>query len=187
IGELAVLHIKDKAAIDAAHREQDTIGPTLWYIGVDRHRMRHIDKARSRVTGHALSVGIINVLLAIDRDLRPFLGEALHTSAVDWHYLVLAGLDVPHADHRDQPVALGFGKIVGFRKILLQLVKLPALRIELDKLVVIDWRPKRQARLGERSAGPRTHGPPSVVVKRAMAKHLEVLGDMQRWCLSVVE
>src|SRR6516165_2807217 len=178
IGELPVLHVKDKAAIDAAHREQHTVRPTLGYVGVDRHPMRHIDQARSRVTGYALSAGIINVLLAIDRDLRPLLGEALHTSAIDWHYLILAGLDVPHADHRNQPIALRLREIVGFCKIFFEIVELPPLGIELNKLVVIDWRPEGQTRLGKRGTGPWAHGPPSVVVKGAMTKHLEVLRDM---------
>ena len=94
--------------------------------------MRHIDQAGSSVTRHALGSGIINVLLAIDRDLRPLFGEALHTAAIDWHYLVLSSLDVPHADHRDQPIALLLGKIVSFRIILLEIVKLPAFGIEFD-------------------------------------------------------
>jgi hypothetical protein len=126
-------------------------------------------------------------LLAIDRDLRPLIREALCAATIDWQHLVLSSLDVPHADHGDQPIALLLGKIVGLRKILLEIVEFPALGIELDQLVVIDRRPKRQTGLGERGAGPWAHGPPAVMIEGAMAKHLEILGDMQRRGVSVVE
>ena len=149
--------------------------------------MRHVNQARSGVTRHALGSSIINVLLAIDRDLRPLIREALCAATIDWQHLVLSSLDVPHADHGDQPIALLLGKIVGFRKILADIVKLPALGIELGQLVVVDRRSERQTGLGERGARPGAHRPPAIVIEGAMAKHLEILGDMQRRRVGVIE
>ena len=119
-------------------RIEHALGAALGHVGMHRHRVRHVDQARRGIAGHHLGAGVIDVLLAVDRDLRPLIREAQGAAAVDRQDVVLAGLDVPHADHGDQPVALLRGEVVGFREILVEVVKLPALGIELGELVVVD-------------------------------------------------
>ncbi len=118
VGELAVLDVEREAAVVAAHGEQHAFGAALGHVGVHRHRMRHVDHARRGIGRHHLRAGIVDVLLAVDRDLRSRLGEAQGAAAVDRQHVVLAGLDVPHADHGDQPVALLFGEVVGLGEVL---------------------------------------------------------------------
>ena len=131
--------------------------------------------------------GIIDVLLTIDRNLRPLIRHALNATTVDRQHVVLAGLDVPHPDHRNQAVALLLSEVHGLGEILVEIVELPPLGVEFDELVVVDRRAEGEAGFGERSSWPRAHGPPTVVIERAMAHHLEILGDVERGSLGVVE
>ena len=54
--------------------------------------------------------------------------------------------------------------------------------IKLNKLVVADRITEAAARFGKRGARPGTYGPPAIMKQRAVAKHLEVLGEMQAGC-----
>ena len=107
--------------------------------------MRHVEQAWRRNGRDHLSAGVVDVLLAIDGNLRALVGKAQRAPAVDRQHVVLAGFDVPHADHGDQPVALLVGEVVRLGEILLQVVELPAFGVEFGELVVIEGRAERQA------------------------------------------
>src|SRR5215813_11327439 len=141
--------------------------------------MRDTNQSGTRVVGHDLSPGVVDVLFAAFRDSRPLLREARRPPTVDRQDLVLPGLDVPHADHGDQPTTLFTCQVRGLCVVLIQVVKLPAFLIKLDQLVVVNWRPKRQPGLSEGGAGPRAHRTPTIVIKRTMPEHLKVLSDVK--------
>ena len=149
--------------------------------------MGPVQHPRRRIQRHHLGTGVIDVALAVGGDLRPLHREALSAAAVDRQHVVLAGLHIPHADHGDQAVALIGGEVVGFGEILLEVVELPAVGIELDQLVVADRISEATARFHKRAAGPGAHGSPAIVIERAVAKHLEVLGEMAVRCGGIGE
>src|SRR6516165_8227836 len=75
VRQLAVLDVEDEAPVVPTHREQDAFRTTLGNVGVYRYRVRYVDQMRRRIARHDLGARVVDVLLAIDRDLRPFLGE----------------------------------------------------------------------------------------------------------------
>ena len=45
VAQLALLDVENKAAVDAAHREQHALRSTFRHVGVHRNRMRHLIRA----------------------------------------------------------------------------------------------------------------------------------------------
>ena len=67
------------------------------------------------------------------RGHQRFLGDHPgQAAAVDRHHLVLAGLHVPGADHRDQPVTVLGGDVVVLGEVGGDVVELPALGVQLE-------------------------------------------------------
>src|SRR6185295_16366027 len=67
-------------------------------------------------------------------------------------------------------------EVVGLRELLVNVVQLPGVVIETGA-----------ARGQPRQSAVQTPGDPAVVVERAVAEHLEVLGDSPAWCGLVAE
>ena len=97
--------------------------------------------------GTILGAGIVDVVLAVGRDLRARVGEAGGAAAIDGQHVVLAGLDVPHADHGDQPGALLLGEVLRLGEVLVEVGELPAVGVELGQHVVCDRVAELAARL----------------------------------------
>ena len=94
---------------------------------------------------------------------------------VDRQHAVLACFGVPGADQRDQPVAVLLGEVVVLRRVLRDVVELPAGGVELGQLLCADRLAETDSGLGERRARPGADCSPAVVVDGSMAEHLEVL------------
>ena len=84
-------------------------------------------------------------------------------------------------------IAVVEGDVVVLREICCHVVQLPVLGVQFRQLLGRNRLPEKFARFGERRAGPRADGAPAVVVKRAVAHHLEVLRDVFGWGLRVTE
>ena len=131
--------------------------------------------------------GIVGVAGAGHRDLRTLDRKPQLAPRVDRQDVVLARLDVPGRDHLDQLRAVVSGDVVVLGEVRVDVIKLPALGIQLGQLVLVDRRAKGQARFGERCPRPRAHRAPAVVIDRAVPHHLEVLGDVLRGRLRIVQ
>jgi hypothetical protein len=93
--------------------------------------VRDVHQTGRCITRHLLGPCVVDVFLAIDRDLRPLFRQARNATTIDRKDVVLAGLDVPHADHRDQTVALLFCEVGCLGKIIVEVVEFPSLGVEL--------------------------------------------------------
>ena len=112
-------------------------------------------------------------------DGRAFHDEAAADVAVDGQNVVLARFSPPAADHFDQLVAVLGGQVVAFGVVLVHVVQLPVVGLDIHQHLVGNGGAKLAALLGglgEARARPRADRPPAVVVDRAVAEHLEVLG-----------
>ena len=140
--------------------------------------MRPVQHLGRREVRDRLGVGEVHVAVARCGEQRSLDEQPRQRAAVDRHDVVLAGLDVPRADQRDQAVAVVGGDVLRLGEVLLDVVQLPARDVELAQRVRRDRCTERLLGLRERRARPRAHGAPAVVVDGTVADHLEVLGVM---------
>ena len=171
----AVLDVEGVAAGGGSLAEQDALGARLGDLDVGGDAVRAVEHPRPGEERDRLRVRVVDERVPRRGDQRFLDRHARDAAAVDGHHVVLAGLDVPGRDQRDQPVAVLGGEVVVLGGVLGDVVELPALRVELGELLGGDRLAEPLAGLGERRPRPRAHRPPAVVVDRAVAHHLEVL------------
>ena len=174
--QLPVLEVERPAADAGALAQQDAFGAARRDVYVGGDGMRAVQDPWPGEERHGLGAGPVGVAVPCFGDLRPLGHQPLHSAAVDGQDVVLTSLDIPLRDHLDQLVPVLGGKVVVLRRVLGDVVQLPVMGIQVGQRLRRDRRTERLARLGERRTRPRAHGPPPVVVDRAVAEHLEVLG-----------
>ena len=187
VAKLAVLDEERVAARCGALAEQHALGAVLGDLDIGCDAVRPVQHLRCCEVRDRLRVRPVGVAVARQRDQRLLGHHPGEAAAVDRHHVVLAGLDVPGADHGDQPVAVVGGHVLGLREVVGDVVELPAGRVERGERLRRDRLAESLAGLGERRPGPGADRPPAVVVDRPVAEHLEVLRVVVGLRLRVVE
>src|SRR6185436_7894672 len=111
VPKLAVLDEQGISARGRALAEQHALGPLLRDLDVCSDAVRAVEHLRRRSVRHRLRVRHVRVAVAWRRDLGLLADHTGEAAAVNWHDLVLAGLDVPGTDHRDQAIAVLVGDV----------------------------------------------------------------------------
>ena len=149
--------------------------------------MGTVQHPRSRIARYDLGAGVVEILFAIGGDLRTLFGKSLRTATVDRQDVVFACFHIPHANHGNQASALCFGQIIRLSEVFVQVVQFPTSCIQFGQLLIGNRRTKEQSRLRKRGSRPRADGAPTIVIERAVTKHLKVLSDMFAGCICVIK
>ncbi len=179
--ESLIFDEEDVATGAASLGQQHPLRTARWdhHIGCDAPRP--VVELGCGGEGYRRPAGVKNNLVPRLGDGRAFHSEAAADIAVDGENVVLTCFCPPAADHFDQLVTLLGGQVVAFGVVLVHVVQLPVVRLDVHQHLIGDGGAKLAAFLGsfgEARARPRADRPPAIVVDRAVAEHLKVLGMM---------
>lgn len=132
MGELqpAVLDVQGEAARGGSLRKQHALRTLLGDLYVGGDAVRPVQDPRAGEERDRLRVRVIDERVPRRGDHRLLAHEPCKPAAVDGHHVVLAGLDIPGRDQRDQPVAVLGRQVVVLGGVLGDVVELPAFRVE---------------------------------------------------------
>ena len=159
--------------------QQHTLRPAVGDDDVGGDAPRPVVGLRGGGERHRRPAGVEHELLTRAGDGRLLDGQPVEHVTVEGQDLVLLGLGPPPVDELGELVGVLGGHVAGLGPVLGEVVELPPVSLEGGQAVGGDRGAEPQAPLGglgEARAGPRADRAPPVVVDRAVAHHLEVLG-----------
>ena len=138
--QLAALHIEREAALASP---AESSAPSAPPFGISTSAVMLCGRFSTLAAGvgrHHLGARVDTCSSCGLRRSADASRQAERAAAVDRQDVVLAGLDVPGPDHLDQLRAVLGGEVVILREVLVEVIELPALRIQLGQLVFVDGR-----------------------------------------------
>ena len=173
-----VLHEQDVAAVTAAVRHDDALGPPVGDRDVGGDAVGPVVRLRPGAEVHRCGVRVPDLHVAVRGEHRSWCQQAARAGGRQREHPVGLGLGVPPLDHLGELVGVVGGEVAGLGRVVGQVVQLPPGRVEVDEFVGGQRGAEPTVlhrRLDEARAGPRTVRLPPVVVDRSASEHLEVL------------
>src|SRR6185436_10634903 len=125
--QMAVLNEEAVAGRHVAVGDENTFAWHL-YIGFDQiAAAAQVGRNVGRYMAHT---GVKHELASMALHTRRILGKARAESIIEGKHLVALRRLPPARDHRLEPPRVLVGEVVGFRKILVEMIKLPAIALE---------------------------------------------------------